>query len=195
MLLKQNITTKVLTATGDKKYYTFRHGEPLNVVFNSDKGPFFIDTTINIQESIFNQSQCASIVLKDRGNNAIFNIPVSKFLDAAFHGDGYTFNIKTYGLFIVDCDDNLIKTGDFITVNYKQYAITDMTIINKIMPDNKFSDVLTVTLCDARLNTCIVEYVVGSLVSRDDEYHTYNLEDGPEIILYKKHEEGGAQFA
>lgn len=189
MLLKQNITTKVLTATGDKKHYTFRHGEPLIVVFESDKGPFFIDTTINIQESIFNQSQYANIVLKDKDNDAIFNISVSKFLDAAFDGESYTHNIKTYGLFVIDNDDNLIKTGDSITVNDNHYAIIDMTIINKIMPDNKFADILTITLCDARLNMCIVEYVVGSIVSRDDEYHTYNLEDGPEIILYKKHEE------
>lgn len=190
MLLKQNVTTKVLTATGDKKCYSFRHGEPLIVVFESDKGPFFIDTTINIQESIFNQSQYANIVLKDKDNDAIFNISVSKFLDAAFDGESYTYNIKTYGLFVIDNDDNLIKTGDPITVNGNLYAITDMTIISKIMSDNKFADVLTITLCDVRLNTCIVEYVVGSIVSRDDEYHTYNLEDGPEIILYKKHEEG-----
>lgn len=190
MLLKQNVTTKVLTATGDKKCYSFRHGEPLIVVFESDKGPFFIDTTINIQESIFNQSQYANIVLKDKDNDAIFNISVSKFLDAAFDGESYTYNIKTYGLFVIDNDDNLIKTGDPITVNGNLYAITDMTIISKIMSDNKFADVLTITLCDVRLNTCIVEYVVGSIVSRGDEYHTYNLDDGPEIILYKKHEEG-----
>lgn len=190
MLLKQNVTTKVLTATGDKKCYSFRHGEPLIVVFESDKGPFFIDTTINIQESIFNQSQYANIVLKDKDNDAIFNISVSKFLDAAFDGESYTYNIKTYGLFVIDNDDNLIKTGDPITVNDNLYAITDMTIISKIMSDNKFADVLTITLCDVRLNTCIVEYVVGSIVSRGDEYHTYNLDDGPEIILYKKHEEG-----
>ena len=91
---------------------------------------------------------------------------------------------------MIDNYDNLIKTGDSITVNDNLYAITDMTIISKIMSDNKFADILTITLCDVRLNTCIVEYVIGSIFSRDDEYHIYNLEEGPEIILYKKHEEG-----
>lgn len=192
MLLKQNVTTKVLTATGDKKCYTFRHGEPITVVFAASdlKGSFFIDTTINIQESIFNQSQYANIVLKDRDNDAVFNMPVSKFLNAAFNGESYTCNIKTYGLFVIDDNDNLIKTGDFITINDNNYAITDMSIVEKIMPDNKFAEVLTITLCDARLNMCIIEYRIGNIVSRDDEYHIYNLEEGPEIILYKKHEEG-----
>lgn len=192
MLLKQNVTTKVLTATGDKKCYTFRHGEPITVVFAASdlKGSFFIDTTISIQESIFNQSQYANIVLKDRDNDAVFNMPVSKFLNAVFDGESYTCNIKTYGLFVIDNDDNLIKTGDFITINDNNYAITDMSIVEKIMPDNKFAEVLTITLCDARLNMCIIEYRIGNIVSRDDEYHIYNLEEGPEIILYKKHEEG-----
>lgn len=190
MLLKQNVTTKVLTATGDKKCYTFRHGESINMVFDTSKGSFSIDATISIQESIFNQSQYANIVLKDRDNDAVFNMPVSKFLNAVFDGESYTYNIKTYGLFVIDNDDNLIKAGDFITINDNNYAITDMSIVEKIMPDNKFADILTITLCDARLNTCIIEYRIGNIVSRDDEYHIHNLEEGPEIILYKKHEEG-----
>ena len=190
MLLKQNVTTKVLTATGDEKCYNFRHGEPITVVFATSEGSFFIDTMINIQEYILNQAQYANIVLKDRDNDAVFNMPVSKFLNAAFNGESYTFNIKTYGLFVIDNDDNLIKTGDFITINDNNYAITDMSIVEKIMPDNKFAEVLTITLCDARLNMCIIEYRIGNIVSRDDEYHIYNLEEGPEIILYKKHEEG-----
>lgn len=190
MLLKQNVTTKVLTATGDKKCYTFRHGESINVVFDTSECSFSIDATISIQESIFNQLQYANIVLKDRDNDAVFNMPVSKFLNAVFDEESYTCNIKTYGLFVIDNDDNLIKAGDFITINDNNYAITDMSIVEKIMPDNKFAEVLTITLCDARLNMCIIEYRIGNIVSRDDEYHIYNLEEGPEIILYKKHEEG-----